>query len=304
MSDRTTVMRDLFGVLYGPAREVVSLNDIDNPTNRPGGEAYQSYLDLVNVGRKTKIMTTTVPNSKTIDQKTPTRMAVIQVLTTSAWITGSEAVKLLEKFGYKSSTSKLRGSLTRMFRKSYVEGQRRLGDKHGRREWKLTAVGLQLSVNGTPPAKIKIPTGSKGSQGKQATMCIDPSKTTLNAAIASVVSDLIITGKTFSAHEVTKDLRERVANGNIVIDTKETGVVHIQSGEVAKVEHDYIRDAVHELFHQGKMTGYVRNHNGNYWTYAPAPAASPDPDPTSTPSDPSTSTPPAASGSYDGSSTL
>ena len=97
---------------------------------------------------------TTVPNSKTVDQKTPTRMAVIQVLTTSAWITGAEAVKLLEQFGYKSSTSKLRGSLSRMRRKGYVEGQKRLGDRYGRREWKLTVVGLNLCVNGTPPAKI------------------------------------------------------------------------------------------------------------------------------------------------------
>jgi len=315
MGDRTTTMRDAFGIIYG-GKQVVSL-DLDDPINTtPGGKTYQTYLDLVNAGRRTTNMTT-VPNSKTIDQKTPTRMAVIQVLTTSAWITGAEAVKLLEPFGYRSETWRLRSSLSRMLRKGYVEGRKRVGDRYGRREWKLTPVGLQLSVNGTPPAKIKIAgagtcTGRMSSSAPNMSnypktasggrMCIDPSKTTLNAAISSVVADLITTGKTFSAHDVTKELRERVAKASVPIDIAETGTVHIHGVDVAKVEHDYVRDAVHELFHQGLMQGYVRNHNGNYWTYAPAPAASPDPDPAT--SDPSPSTPPTSSSPYDGSSTL
>jgi hypothetical protein len=282
-------------------KEVVHLDDFDNPTNQPGGKAYQSYLDLVNAGRRTTGMTT-VPNSKTIPGTTKTRFAVVQVLSTSAWITGAEATNLLKQFGYLTSTVALRPCLSRMSHKGYVEGRKRVGDRYGRREWKLTPVGLQLSINGTPPAKIKIPTGSKGSQGRQATMCIDPNKTSLNAAIESVVLGLMTDSKTFSAHDVTKELRERVSKGSVPLDLAETGTVHIHGVDVAKVEHDYVRDATHELFHQGKMTGYVRNHNGNYWTYAPAPAASPDPDP-ATP-DPSPSTPPVASGSYDGSSTL
>jgi hypothetical protein len=268
---------------------------LDDPANTiPGGKAYQSYLDLVNVGRRTKAMTTT-QNPKIIDQRTPTQLAVIQVLTTSAWITGAEAVKLLEKLGYHSSSSKLYRGLSRLFRKRCVEGQKRIGDRYGRREWKLTASGLQLSINGTTPAQTKIivPTGSKGSQGRKTTMCIDPNKTTLNTAIESVVGELVFGKKTFSAHDVTRVLRDRVSAGTITIDKAETDVVHIHGVEVAKVDHDYVRDAVHELFHQGKMTGYDRQHGGSYWSYAPAP------DPASAPS-----TPPVASSDYDGSPTL
>ena len=272
----------------------------DDLETQPGGSAYQSYLALVNVGRRTTIMTT-VPNSKTIDQKIPTRLAVVQVLTTASWVTGAEAVKLLEKLGYRSTTMKLRSSLMRLSRYFLVEGKKRGGDRYGRKEWKLTPDGATYALNPLTKTPKTSSTGSKRSQGKKTLMCIDPSKTSLNAAIESVVVGLVTSGETFSAHDVTKELRERVAKGSVSLDIAETGTIHIHGIDVAKVEHDYVRDATHELFHTGKMSSYVRNHNGNYWTYAPAPAAAPDPDP-ATP-DPS-GTPPVASGSYDGTPTL
>ena len=136
-------------------------------------------------------------------------------------------------------------------------------------------------------------------------MCIDPSKPTLNASIEVTVNKLIADKKTFSAHDVTKALREEVNAGlNATLDQGETGSVHVNGVDVPKISHDYVRDAVHELFHTGKMTGYDRNHSGSHWEYAPAVVAPPVPV-LGTPVDPSTSTPPASSGgSYDGSPTL
>jgi len=245
-------------------------------------------------------MTIATNNPKTIDQKTPTWGAVIQVLTTSAWVTGIEAVDLLKRFSYLSTTSKLYSGLSRMCHKGYVENQKRKGDGYGRKEWRLTAVGLQLSVNGTPPAKVKIVPTNLMIQGKKTPMCIDPSKITLNAAISSIVTEFITASKTFSAYDVTKELRDRVIKGSVDLDKTETSVITFYDTTIAKVDHDYVRDAVHELFHQSKMQGYDRSHNGSYWSYAPTPVVASDPDPTT----PNPSGTPPASSDYDGSPAL
>jgi hypothetical protein len=140
---------------------------------------------------------------------------------------------------------------------------------------------------------------SKGSLGGT-TMCIDLNKPTLNSAIEEVVKELITKKEKFSGHDVTKRLRDDLLlGGDPIIDDRETGVVFVKGKLVPKIEHDYVRDVVHELFHQGKMSGYDRTHNGQYWEYVESDTKDTSDDPL-----PDISTNGTNDDSYDGNPTI
>lgn len=294
----------------------VSFDELDDPltTAKPGGAAYQIYLDLVNVGRRHSGMQASVNNTKQIHQSTQTRFAVVQVLSSSTILTVGDIIPLLVGFGYHTSTSRLRGSLNRLARCGLVEKTKRYERKHGASGWNLTADGATFAISACGHhAKGKSSThlakgsggtqkSSKGSSGRTSSMCnVDPSKPTLTSAVKFIIAGMLSAGEHFSAYDVTKKARVEVAN--LKIDPTEVGTVHVGGVDVPKIEHDAVKEIVVETFQAGEMTGYDRIHNGRYFEYKPAlvPFTASVPDP-STPPDPAPAAP--TGGSYDGSPTL
>jgi hypothetical protein len=119
-------------------------------------------------------------------------------------------------------------------------------------------------------------------------MCA-PNKPTLIKAIGDLLAtDFVSSGKKFSAHDVTKKLRELVLSrakeinntsgtvGDLMttvintpqIDTTETGTISIQGLQVPKIDHDDVKTTVHEIFNLGGMPGMGRiQHAAGYWEY-------------------------------------
>ena len=161
-----------------------------------------------------------------------------------------------------------------------------------------------------PPPKKKTPSTSvravkNNPTGKQDTMCL-PTKPTLIAAVTDLVKAMIAKQRTFSAHDVTKALRENVNDlaearlkdhtitSSFDINIAETGTDYNKGVLVAKIKHDDVRAVVGHLFNTGEMGDYSRFYNGEFFEYSPPakvtsvldPAAGDD------------------SSSYDGSSTI
>lgn len=287
------------------------MSQSDDPlaTARPGGAAYQMYLDMVNVGRKVPTMNAVSPQ-KTIDQSTPTRYAVVQVLTTGTILCAGQIIPLLAGFNYFTNTKKLRSSLNRLNLRGLVEKTKRWERKHGASGWRLTALGSTYALaacghhatNGKGITHLAKGSGgttkrSKGSAGRTSSMCIDPNKPTFTKAVTEVVAELVAKQASFSAYDVTKALREKVNTGTFTIDPQETGTVFVGGKGVPKIEHEAVKGVVTECFHANEMPGYDRDHNGSYFEYKPVAAA---PDPAAPPTPP----PITGGGSYDGTPTL
>lgn len=117
-----------------------------------------------------------------------------------------------------------------------------------------------------------------------------PTAATLRDAVELVVTTLVADQKAFSAHDVTVALREKANKGALPVDS--TSTVHFAGQDVPRIDHDKVKAIVVELFDAGKMIGYDRSNTGQYWQYAPMKTS------------PTTSSAPASSAPYDGSSTL
>ena len=102
-------------------------------------------------------------------------------------------------------------------------------------------------------------------------MCRPDNMPTLCKEIETSVKMLVSTKTKFSAYDVTKDLRSRVADEVAVIDTAETGTVYVGGKSVAKIDHEIVKEAVHDIFSSGEMGDeYTRTHTGSYWEYEEA----------------------------------
>lgn len=111
-------------------------------------------------------------------------------------------------------------------------------------------------------------------------MTVPAHKPSLIAAVKDLVStDFLLTRQRFSAHDVTAKLRAKVLEqvqllGPItqfgyvpLVDPRETGFVRVQGQDVPRVEHEDVKNIVHEFFTLGGMPGYGRLNNGNFWEY-------------------------------------
>ena len=145
-------------------------------------------------------------------------------------------------------------------------------------------------------------------------MCRPDNMPTLCKAIDDHVAKRIAAKEEFSAFDITKALREEVNGGSSTIDSSETDTVYVGGKSVAKIDHEIVKEAVHDLYKRDEMTGYDRSFNGSHFIYAES-ADEPigDSDPDDSDSDPDDSpdvnatvaVPPGASGTdYDGSSSL
>lgn len=217
-------------------------------------------------------------------------------------------------------------------------------DRHGRRQWALAAADTKGWANAPVPTSSskkqkKAASGSPAAATQHAMygglilMCSPLNKPTLIKAVGDLlVSEYVTSGKKFTAHDVTKRLRELVfeqvkkiddeckATGNRIsyvplVASQETGVVHVKGLQVAKVEHEDVKNIVHDIFNAGGMVGIGRIHRGSFWEYdtqanidtelaaqAPAPLPVATVISGNTGADPTPA--PVAGSAYDGSSTI
>lgn len=262
--------------------------------------AYATYLELLNGSRPVKRMTLDLNNP--LDPEMQTRYALLNVLTTGAELTVEDIKEALERMGCLKTRSSIASSLRRLKNSQAVVGRHTPRRRHGGlcKTWKLTQSGAQLPKN--PPVSTPKNTttkSSKQSSARIANMCIDATKPTMNKAIEDVIASFVKDGKAFSAYDITGELRRQAASGQSNIDPKETAPRTVAGVSTLDISHDYVRDAVHELYHLKQIPGYGRSHTGMFWQYHPLAAPSTLP---STPAD-STDTDPNGS-SYDGTPTL
>lgn len=220
------------------------------------------------------------------------------------------------------------------------------GDTYGRKQWALGAADTTGWADAAPklrPMTVKTKKAKSASAGGAVValnpryqgfpMCLSATtaaKTTLLTAVGDLVTkEFLPAQKRFSAHDVTARLRGLVydqakemddkcqTTGTRqtyvpLVDSAQTGKVYVKGLEVAKVEHEDVKEIVHELFNSGAMAGYDRVHNGKYFEYdlvaniqPVLPQATVVSAPATTPADPTTATPAGTAGStYDGSSTI
>jgi hypothetical protein len=207
------------------------------------------------------------------------------------------------------------------------------GDSYGTSQWALTFTDTTKWDNAAPKVRptIQRPKKQKKSPAASATgttnqsyggwlMCLSAttaSKLSLLKAVGDLVlNEFLPANKKFTAHDVTKRLRDIVLAqaknhqaGVALVDPTETGTVWVQGMSVSKIAHEDVREIVHELFNSGALSGYYRVHNGQHFEYefgtAPAqvaqPVAAAVQDPTVASTAPATGT---SGSAYDGSSTI
>lgn len=193
------------------------------------------------------------------------------------------------------------GALRKLFAKDKTIRKVTVGV--GPRLWALKSVYDSNQSLTIPPPPAKKQATKKTSPRKRATIMCLPNKPTLVTAVTTVVNELMAAKKKFSAHDVTKEVRERASKSTITLDVNESGNVFHNGASVPRVQHDDVKEVVAHLFSTGEMSGYARLFNGTYMEYAEAVATANDPSNNQASQDPVV---PAVvdGGSYDGSSTI
>lgn len=136
------------------------------------------------------------------------------------------------------------------------------------------------------------------------TVTPDPNQETymnMEDAVAAVLKDFVAANKTFSAHDVTKEIRERANTGKITIDSVQD-TIRVGAATLLRIEHNDVKDEVVKLVAAGACPNYARVHNGVFFEYGPVTTLPADDD-ASDPTNPG-SPPPTDGGSYDGTPTL
>jgi hypothetical protein len=223
----------------------------------------------------------------------------------SAWMTTTE---ICEKMSRK------RGSVGRALRRlearDSITKLKVLGDEMGNMEW---AIPSKLPLpHAAPKVRPKKLGKTRRVHMKHPVQMLSINLTNqgdlqmhIETGAEAIVVEWVAAEKTFSAHDVTEELRKRVNDGAAQLDPALAGTTHVGGKDVTKVEHTFVKAAVTKLMSGNRFPDYVREHNpGGFYEYKPIaksaglPATAPDPAGSS-------GTPPAASGSsYDGSSTL
>jgi len=236
--------------------------------------------------------------------------------TKTGWISTAELATELQL-----NTKSVGGALRKLFAKGKVMKMTHPTDPHKRRLWARNTTGSSnwpiptLPPRAAPVSKITKATSASakaaiGTSGtRTAAMCL-PNKPTLVKAVTDLVNEKVTAKATFSAHDITKELREKV-----LAEAKEAaqnlpptqaaskaslqdGTVWVQGLAVTKISHDDVKEVVRHLFASDQMTDYLSSFNGTYLEYGPNVASSVDPDPTPPVPDP------VPGSTYDGSSTI
>lgn len=113
-------------------------------------------------------------------------------------------------------------------------------------------------------------------------MCSPADKPSLIKAVGDLlVNEFVTSGKKFSAHDITKRLRnielDRAKNAtrnmplpmpnSTPIDRLETGEVHVLGYKVPKIDHEDVRNIVHDIYSAGGMPNLGRIRTNGFWEY-------------------------------------
>lgn len=113
-------------------------------------------------------------------------------------------------------------------------------------------------------------------------MCSPTDKPSLVKAVGDLlVNEFVTSGKKFSAHDITKRLRgielDRAKNAtrnmplpmpnSTPIDRLETGEVHVLGYKVPKIDHEDVRNIVHDIYTAGGMPNLGRVRTNGFWEY-------------------------------------
>lgn len=162
----------------------------------------------------------------------------------------------------------------------------------GLRQWRIKQSGSSVPAS-TPASTTKPGNGH----------ALMKNTVSLQQAVDTVVADFIKTNKTFSAHDVSLEVRDRVNAQSLPLDPTD-GTCHVNGTVVPRVVHAKVRDCVHTKYDQGGMDGYDRVNSGMYLEYAPSVAAGSDDSAGNDDADDATVSVVAVGGSYNGSSSL
>ena len=135
--------------------------------------------------------------------------------------------------------------------------------------WPIPVMPARATPNKQPhpdPTKYSIAT----LPDRSSSMCL-PNKPTLVKAVTEVVNEKISKHSAFSAHDITKILRGKVAdpNNKVDIDIAETGNVFVKGVAVIRIAHEDVREVVNHLYNTSAMPGYTREFNGTYLEFKP-----------------------------------
>jgi len=237
------------------------------------------------------------------------------------WLTTTEVMKRLEGVIPHCTRSSVGRALRRLQSAGLAVRKWIPGDQCGNRQWATTANSADANFpEAKPTFRVKLaPVKRVKKTTKQPRLRLVKTIQVVNAVVQNntnqgdlimqieqgveaIVAEWVAADKKFSAHDVTKELRDRVNAGTLQVDPGVAGTVQVGGQTVTRVEHKFVRDAVHTLMVTGSFN-YDRAHNGDFFEYFPKPAvvaAPPAIDPANDPSTPPTTD----GGTYDGSSTL
>lgn len=160
--------------------------------------------------------------------------------------------------GLSAALRRKLSTVGRTLRKLRAQGKARSQSLPGRRKgWQALATPVPGRLAASTPTRQTLPRK-------------DSSTMSLETSVQCIVIEFTAAQKTFSAHDVTTELRKRVRWGTLSVATGQA-----LSDGTAVVDHTAVRDLVHGLFSTGKMPGYDRTHTGTYWRYAPVIADTP-----------------------------
>lgn len=131
----------------------------------------------------------------------------------------------------------------------------------------------------TPSTLSSVPTPTPQPKSKVITMCLPANKPTLVTATIQTIELMLFDETKFSAHDVTKRLRELVGSGIAKVDEIEVGTVHVSGKNVPRIDHEDVKGIVHEYFSTGKMSDWERTMVNDHWVYQPPTVQQPVPPP-------------------------
>jgi hypothetical protein len=105
----------------------------------------------------------------------------------------------------------------------------------------------------------------------------NPNAINLTDAIDIVLDAFTTAQKTFSTHDVTMELRNRVNTAALSV-TALDGTCTVNGVDVSRIKHAKVRDYVHAKYDNGDISGYSRKDNGAYFLYVPSAPSSIDDD--------------------------
>jgi hypothetical protein len=200
--------------------------------------------------------------------------------TSQTYVKTRELQLALQQQGLVRKMSTIRSALGKCLLDSLAEFQRIPKDRFGCKEWRITQKGSDYVLN-TPvkppkaPKTKKIPASTTGttptSAGVASVSLPGNGAPTFARAVEDTVQEFVTSGKKFSAHDITVAVREKINAGTVMVDPVETGTVYVGGKDVPRIQHNDVRDVVHDLFHSQSqtLTGYSRVNNGQFWEYGP-----------------------------------